>query len=151
MRGQSVTRHADDVADSEKVTTAEEYADMEEGAVAVADVTDDLTYESDEDAVEVNLALCEPASIASYSVIVEVAPVACCWPNCCFMLLLELVLCTIVSEEVRMDGRNATLCAGGRYCWDACGCCRCFSFDGCIDDERNVDPKNCINDSRGLC
>ncbi len=67
MRGQSATRHAEeDVADSE-VTTAEEYADMEEGAVAVADVTDDLMYESDEDAVEVNLALCEPASIASHS------------------------------------------------------------------------------------
>ena len=80
MRGQIATRHADeeDVADSEKVTTAEEYADMEEGDVPVADVADDLMYDSDEDAVEVNLALCEPASIASYSVIMEEAHISCC-------------------------------------------------------------------------
>ena len=57
-----------------------------------------------------------------------------------------------------MDGRKAMLCTGGRYCCDVAACCCCccdsgcsFSFGGCNDDERNVDPKNCINDSIGFC
>ncbi len=58
MRGQSATRHAEDVADSEKVT-AEEYVDVdvEEDAVAVVCVAEDFTSDSDDDAVDVNLPL----------------------------------------------------------------------------------------------
>lgn len=61
------------------------------------------------------------------------------------MLLLQ---CT--AAEGRIDGRTAMLSTGARYCCDACCCCNFLSFDDCNDDERNVDPKNCIKCSSGF-